>query len=417
MQCQLVIVAGPEKGRTFPIEDGQTLAIGRGQASDTQINDPRMSRVHCRVQMDGGKVILLDAGSSSGTFVAGEKTVQHELKPGEMFQVGDTRIRYQFESTHEPTTLGGEQLLGRPKPQPKVPPLKDLVGQSLHNYRLDEIITAGTSGMVFKAYDTENDRVAAVKVLTPDFTNSEEQKERFVRGMKTMLPIRHSNIVQLYHAGKKGPYCYAAMEYVDGESLTQVIDRMGFAGMLDWREVWRVAVHIGRALAEAYDQKIIHRNVTPTNILRRHKDKACLLGDLMLAKALEGTLAKQVTQPGQIVGDVPYMSPERTRGSEGVDCRSDIYGLGATVYALLTGKPPFESKSLPELIRLVREAAPVKPREHQLSINEMFQDHVVMRALEKDPRDRHQTPAELLRDLDRVGKFNSLDADWSEWVG
>ena len=411
MQCQLVIVAGPDKGRTFPIENGQTLTIGRGQASDTQINDPHMSRVHCRVQMDGGKAILLDAGSSSGTFVAGQKIVQHELRLGEMFQVGDTRIRYQLEGPPEGATLDGEPLIQRPQPQPQVSPLKDLVGQSLHNYRLDAIITAGTSGMVFKAYDTEGQRVAAVKVLTPDFTNSEEQKERFVRAMKTMLPIRHPNIVQLYHAGKKGPYCYAAMEFVDGESLTQVIDRVGFAGMLDWREVWRVAVHVGRALAEAYDRKIIHRNVTPTNILRRHEDKACLMGDLMLAKALEGTLAKQVTQPGQIVGDVPYMSPERTRASDDVDCRSDIYGLGATLYALLTGKPPFESRSLPELIRMVREVEPVKPREYQLAINEMFQAHVVMRALAKDPRDRHQTPAELLRELDRIGTYNSLDAD------
>ena len=66
---------------------------------------------------------------------------------------------------------------------------------------------------------------------------------------------------------------------------------------------------------------------------------------------------------------------------------------------------------------MVREAEPAKPREHQLSINEMFQDHVVMRALAKNPSDRHQTPAELLRDLDRIGKYNNLDADWSEWVG
>lgn len=417
MKHEVVIIAGPEKGRMFQLTDGQTLAIGRGQASDTQINDPSMSRVHCRVQIDGGKTMLLDAGSSSGTIVAGEKMTQRELKPGDVFQAGNSQFRYQLESAQEATTVAGDQAFGRPKPMPKVPPLKELVGQSLHNYRLDEIVTSTTSGMLFKAHDAENDRTAAVKVLTPDFTNSEEQKERFVRGMKTMLPIRHPNIVRLYHAGKKGPYCYAAMEYIEGESLTQVIDRMGFSGMLDWGEVWRVAVHVGQALAEAYERKIIHRNVTPTNILRRSQDKSCLLGDLMLAKALEGTLAKQVTQPGQIVGDVPYMSPERTRGSDDVDCRSDIYGLGATLHALLTGKPLFENKSLPELIRMVREDEPVKPREHQLSVNEMFQDHVVMRALAKDPKDRHQTPAELLRDLERIGKFNNLDADWSDWVG
>jgi serine/threonine protein kinase len=248
-----------------------------------------------------------------------------------------------------------------------------------------------------------------VKVLSPEYTENEEQKERFIRAMKTMLPIKHENLVELYGAGKQGPYCWAAMEFVDGESLTQVIDRIGAAGMLDWRETWRVGVHIGRALHEAYEQKIIHRNVTPPNILRRSSDKVCKLGDLMLAKALEGAQAKQVTQPGQLIGDVPYMSPERTRGQDKVDCRSDIYGLGATLYALLTGRPPFESSSLPELIRMVREAAPVKPREHQLAIPELFQD-AVLKMIAKKPEDRFQKPIDLVRDLERIGKYQGLTA-------
>ena len=111
----------------------------------------------------------------------------------------------------------------------------------------------------------------------------------------------------------------------------------------------------------------------------------------MLAKALDGTLAKQVTQPGQLIGDVPYMSPERTRDQAGVDHRSDLYGLGTTLYALLTGHPPFESKSLPDLVRLVREAPPRPPWEFQLSINELFQD-VVLKLIAKRPEDRFQEP-------------------------
>jgi len=431
MQRQLEIIAGPEKGRSFRIQDGQTIVIGRGPESDTQLNDRYVSRSHCRVQIVGPKAVLSDTGSSGGTFVAGKKIVQRELELGDAFQVGKTVIRYQVETKTNAETSGDERKPNRgshyQSRQTQIyradaargllammdepPPLHELVGQSLHDYRLDKIITGTESGMVFKAYDTKQKRVAAVKVLTPDFTNSEEQKERFVRGMKTMLPIRHPNIIRLYNAGKKGPYCYAVMEFIDGESLAQVIDRIGFAGMLDWREVWRVAVHIGRGLAEAYDRKILHRNVTPTNILRRSEDKVCLLGDLMLAKALEGAQSVRVTQAGQVVGDVSYMSPERTRGSADVDCRSDIYGLGATMYALLTGRPPFESNSLPELTEMVRQAEPVKCREFQPSIDEMFQDRVVMRMLAKDPRDRHQTPAELLRDLVQIGKFNNLDAD------
>ena len=130
----------------------------------------------------------------------------------------------------------------------------------------------------------------------------------------------------------------------------------------------------------------------------------------MLAKALEGTLAKQVTQPGQLIGDVPYMSPERTRDQSGVDHRSDLYGLGATLYALLTGHPPFESRSLPELIRNVREAPPRPPREFQMSINEMFQD-VVMKLIAKRPEDRFQDAHQLLRELQRIGTYMQVDAD------
>jgi serine/threonine protein kinase len=134
----------------------------------------------------------------------------------------------------------------------------------------------------------------------------------------------------------------------------------------------------------------------------------------MLAKALEGTLARQVTQPGQLMGDVPYMSPERTRDPQGVDHRSDIYGLGATLYALLTGRPPFESDSLPELIHQVRQAEPEKPKEFQLSINDLFQD-VVLKMIAKRAAERFQTPAEMLRELQRIGRYNNLEADWSGW--
>lgn len=405
MSRQLIVIAGPDVGKTFPLADGQTLVIGRGQASHTQLADPATSRVHCRVQVDGLKTVLMDAGGTSGTLVKGNKITQHELQPGDVFQIGDTQMRFQLDSVHEQSTIGGAQAFGRPKPQPDVTPLKDLVGQSLAHYRLDKILAMGNSGMVFRATDTQKNRPAAVKVLSPDATSDEEQKERFIRAMKTMLPIRQENLVELYNAGKQGPYLWAAMEYVEGESLTQVIDRIGVAGMLDWRDAYRVAVHIGRALAEAHQHKIIHRNVTPQNILRRKSDKMTKLGDLMLAKALEGALAKQVTQPGQLIGDVPYMSPERTRAQATVDGRSDLYGLGATVYALLVGHPPFVSDSLPDLIKMVREQAPVKPKTAQLSIPDLFQD-AVLKLLAKSPDDRFQTPQQLLADLERIGKYN-----------
>src|SRR5207237_7226337 len=114
---------------------------------------------------------------------------------------------------------------------------------------------------------------------------------------------------------------------------------------------------MGRALEFAEEHQILHRNIKPSNILIQHSDKLTKLGDLMLAKALEGTQAEQITRPGELIGDIAYMSPERTRGSTAqVDCRSDIYSLGASVYALLTGRPPFDDGSLPDTNRKFSEA-------------------------------------------------------------
>ena len=170
-----------------------------------------------------------------------------------------------------------------------------------------------------------------------------------------------------------------------------------------------MAVDIAVALKAGYEHQIIHRNVTPKNILRRASDEACLLGDFMLAKALQGSLALQVTQPGQLLGEIPYMAPERTRPDAEVDTRSDMYGLGATCYALLTGRPPATGDSMPAVVQAVRETVPDNPRKFQMSVDENFAD-VVMRMIEKDPASRYQNPDELLTALLRIGKFNNLDA-------
>jgi len=216
--------------------------------------------------------------------------------------------------------------------------------------------------------------------------------------------------VEIYGAGKTGQYCWTAMEFVEGESLAQVIQRIGVAGLLDWRDAVRVAIHVARALEYAQERQIIHRNITPNNILVRSSDKLTKLADMMLAKALEGTLAETITRPGELIGDISYMSPERTKGSLAeVDGRSDVYSLGATLYALLTGRPPFVGDSLTDTVRKIRQAEPEKPKKYQLSIPDQFEG-VVLKMLAKRPEDRYQTAAELLKELERVAKFQGVKA-------
>jgi serine/threonine-protein kinase len=261
--------------------------------------------------------------------------------------------------------------------------------------------------VVFRARDTKDDREVACKVLWPEYAKNDAEMQRLIRAVKTVLPLRHPNLVTLYGAGKTGAYCWISMEYVDGESLTQVIQRIGAAGMLDWRHGLRVAVHVARALDFARQHAIIHRNITPTNIMVRSADKLTKLGDLLLAKATEGILAEPITSPGELLGEVAYMSPERTRSNSDVDSRSDIYSLGATIYALLTGRPPCEGGSLVETLTKIRQTEPVKPKKFQLSIPDLFEG-TVMKMLAKRPEERFQTPAELLTDLERVARYQGV---------
>jgi serine/threonine protein kinase len=232
--------------------------------------------------------------------------------------------------------------------------------------------------------------------------------KRFVRAVKTVLPLRHSHLISVYGAGKTGKFCWVAMEFIAGESMTQVIQRIGVAGMLDWKYAFKVGVHVGRALQYAHGQQIVHRNVTPNNIILQATDKVVKLGDLILAKALDEAPGQRLTRPGELIGAVEYMSPERTRG-ESLDCRADLYGLGATLYALLTGRPPFDGTTLIEKITKIRQHEPQRPTKFQLSIPTAFEG-VVMKLLAKRPEDRFQSADDLLKELERVGLHHGASA-------
>lgn len=424
MLHQLHVMVGPERGRVFQIVPGSKLIIGRGQQSHTKINDPHMSRVQCSVEVVDGGIRLEDAGGKN-TLYRGRPITLQDLKSGEEFQCGSTLFRYTAGDLAEDRTVqiairptGVPQAVGSPgapsaasNPPPSLPSarpdLRDLIGQSFAHYRIDSLIASGTTGLVFRGTDTQKQSQVAIKVLFPDRTSSDEEKERFIRAMKTMLPIRHPNLIRLWNAGKTGPYCWAVMDYIEGESLSQLIQRVGVEGMLDWRVVWRIAMDIAAALQAAFEHQFVHRNVSPKNIMQRKADRVCLLGDLMLAKALEGTLAKQITAMGGMVGDLAYLSPERTRDEGEIDWRSDQYALGATLYALLTGRPPIQADSTLAMIQAIREATPVSPNHYQLSIHTPFAD-IVLKMLSKAPSDRYARPAALIQELDRIGRYQGL---------
>jgi serine/threonine protein kinase len=406
----LTVIAGPDKGRNFPIHPGTGNLLGRKEDNAYVLKDQRVSRHHCELVSENSQVKVIDRGGSGGTMVNGYKVSEHVLRHGDTIQVGETMIRYLTRPDAGGTTVGPGVASGNAEYDPQaVEQLAELSGRMLKQFEIGEPLGTGSTSMVFRATDTESGKVAALKVMQPAYGKNDEEVQRFVRAMRTMMPHKHPNIVTVYAAGKNGPYCWCALELVEGESLTEVIKRIGVAGMLDWKYAFRVGAQIGRALEYAREHNIIHRDVSPANILMS-TDKTAKLSDLMLAKAVEGSLAQQVTKPGEIVGDVNYMAPERTRGpGESVDHRADLFGLGATCYALLAGKPPFAGSSLVETITKIRTAEPLKPSTFQLGIPSAFEG-VVLKLLAKRPDDRFQTAGEVVRELEKIGKFNGVQA-------
>ena len=405
---QLVVIGGPDKEKRFDVLDG-SHALGRHADAAYQVADPRVSRLHCDIVRVSGAFTVRDRGGSGGIIVNGHKVPTHALRHGDIFQLGDTTVRFQTGPIADADTLSSGGLSAEYDPK-ATEELAELAGRTLAHFRLGAVLGKGSSSVVFKATDVDDGKDVALKVMHPAFSRDEEEMQRFVRAMKTMLPLKHPHLVTLYGAGKSGPYCWAALEFVAGESLNDVIRRIGVAGMLDWKHAYRVGVHVARALDYAHKLDIIHRHITPANILVRAADKQAMLGDLMLAKALSGTHVQQVTKAGQMLGDIDYMSPERTAEfGDSVDARSDLYSLGATMYALLTGKPPFASRSTVETITRIRQSEPAKPSAAQMGIPSSF-EAVVLKLMAKRSADRYQTAGDLLKELEKVGRLNGATA-------
>jgi serine/threonine-protein kinase len=283
---------------------------------------------------------------------------------------------------------------------PGLPPLYDLSGKQLAHFQIGPVIAPGKTGVVFRARDTREGKDVALKVFLPEFSADDDEVQRFLRAMKTTLRLRHPHLVAVLSAGRSGRLCWVAMELVEGVSLAQAVHQAA-AGAGDWRVALRVVLHVSRALAFLHGHHIIHRNITPANLLITARDGTVKLGDLMKAKAQEGKLAKQVTQAGEILGDLRFMSPEQSTNASAGDGRADLYSLGAVAYALLVGRAPLEGRNFVETILKIRQTPPEPPRQFQPAIPPTF-EAIVMKLLAKRPEDRFQSPGELLAHLNKV---------------
>lgn len=280
-------------------------------------------------------------------------------------------------------------------------------GNIISQYRLGHKIGAGGMGEVFLAEDTKLGRRVAIKFLNAERSRDETSLQRFVKEAKTASSLNHPNILVIHEIGDTEDGHYIVSEFVEGETLRDLINSRGFA----LTEILNISIQTASALAAAHAAGIIHRDIKPENIMIRPDGYVKVL-DFGLAKLMpnlihgleEAATLRQETTEGMILGTVSYMSPEQTKGSK-IDLRTDIFSFGVMLYEMARGRRPFDADSVAETISLILTAEP-KP----LQAGSPAFEATVRRCLEKDPEKRFQTTNDLLVALERA-KSDGLTAN------
>ena len=261
-------------------------------------------------------------------------------------------------------------------------------------YVVQAIVGTGGMAVVYRAFDKKKNRIVAIKVLRPEYESDEEFVRRFSREAEAASKVFHENIVNLLDVGTDGDMRYIVMEYVDGQTLKDLIRQRG---TIHPDTAIRMTIRILAAVDHAHRNGIVHRDIKPQNILVDNQGRV-KVADFGIArlKAAQTTRIDDGTGTSAL-GSVHYFSPEQARG-EVADEKSDLYSVGVVMYEMLTGQVPFDGEtSVSVALKHVNEA-PKSMREHQEGISVAL-DEVVMRALCKDATKRYQTAAEMAADL------------------
>ena len=225
MPKQLQVISGPDTGRTFQLSDEGAILLGRSRKTQSPLTDRKVSRVHCQVEADGEQMILTDLDSQSGTSVNGKRVTEHALQPGDIIQIGETKLCYlaQPENLADHSTLVAEGPIAIKLE--KLPPerMHELCGKVISHYDVGPVMGKGTTGVLFQARDFKDERTIGLMVLSPEFTKTDDQKRRFIRAMKSMHAARHPGLVTIHNAGKTGPYCWIAMEHVEDKTRIEAV--------------------------------------------------------------------------------------------------------------------------------------------------------------------------------------------------
>ncbi len=286
--------------------------------------------------------------------------------------------------------------------------MDNYVGKRLDGrYEIQEIVGVGGMSVVYKAYDNVDDRVVAVKILKDEFLTNDDFVRRFKNESKAIALLSHPNIVKVYDVSFGEKLQYIVMEYVDGITLKEYIQKQG---AITWNDALFFTTQILKALQHAHDKGIVHRDIKPQNIilLPNGNIKVADFGIARFSRSETRTLTDTA------IGSVHYISPEQAKG-EFTDEKADIYSVGVVLYEMLAGKVPFEAESAVSvaLMQLQNNAKRLTEINPDIPLG---LEQICIHAMQKDPKDRYQSATEMLLDVEEVINNPKTVFDYSYFV-
>lgn len=268
-----------------------------------------------------------------------------------------------------------------------------LIGKIVsRRFRVEDVIGRGGMAIVYRAFDLKTHQTVALKVLREEYEDDPEYKERFKREAAVNRKLNHPNVVNSIDAGMAGGISYIALEYVDGETLKDIIAERG---KMEQEEAVHCALCILAALSHAHQRGIIHRDVKSQNVMITRSGQV-KIGDFGIAGLAD---TKTLTSDGNVMGSVHYFSPEQAKGMRATSA-SDLYSVGVILYEMLTGHVPFEGETAVSVAMMHLMETP-RPVEEEADVSRAVK-LIVEKALEKEPRDRYQSADSMIRDLRRA---------------
>lgn len=263
------------------------------------------------------------------------------------------------------------------------PPVHPEMLGRLGRFDIESMIGRGGFGTVWKAWDTELNRPVAIKILAEHLAENATARRRFIREAQSAAAVNHPNVVPIHAVHGEAEIPWLVMGYIPGQSLEELVRR---SGPLPAVAVVQMAMQIASGLAAAHQQGLVHRDVKPANILVEDDSTRALITDFGLARAADDA---SVTQTGWLAGTPHYMSPEQAQGRD-IDARSDLFSMGSVLYFLATGRQAFRAGQTLAVLQQIANSTPIPPRNVNADVPSTL-SRIILRLLEKDPRDRFRS--------------------------